>query len=249
MSSTEPGGRVDRIFWRRSATCAARGAGGARCRSERGLRARVRARVSPGSRARRGRGCRPPRAAAGTAIERRTDDTQISRETNEMGVRHRRNDGETGGRDDAFESSSGGRTSDSSVGSGFSSSTSAAASLVSVMARSAEPRRSARIATPSKAPLEPLRETDEVVRAGAATRAAAGAARAARLPATGARHRTLVAVTDAMVRCGLRASRAERLWMGEGGDRARGGSLDTEISESIFRSRKSEIVAWLCAAR
>ena len=118
----------------------------------------------------------------------------------------------TGGREDAFESASGGRTSDSSAGSGFSSSTSAAASEVSVMARSAAPRRSARIATPSKAPLEPLRETDEVVRVGAATRAAAGAARAARLPATGARHKTLVAVTDAMVRCGLRASRAERLW-------------------------------------
>ena len=79
------------------------------------------------------------------------------------------------------------------------------------MARSAAPRRSARIATPSKAPLEPSSETDEVIRVGAATRAAAGAARAARLPATGARHKMLVAVTDAMVRCGLRASRAERL--------------------------------------
>jgi hypothetical protein len=69
------------------------------------------------------------------------------------------------------------------------------------------------------------------------------------LPATGARHRTLVAVTDAMVRCGLRASRAERLWMGEGGRPRSGEASNTEISESIFRSRKSEIVAWLCAAR
>ena len=136
----------------------------------------------------RGRGCAPPRAASGTAI-----DTRISRETVDV-VRHRRND-ETGGRDDAFESASRGRTSDSSAGSGFSSSTPAAASVVSVMARSAEPRRSARIATPSKAPVETLRETDEVVRVGVATRAAAGPARAARLPAAGARHKTLVAVT------------------------------------------------------
>ena len=99
------------------------------------------------------------------------------------------------------------------------------------MARSAEPRRSARIATPSKAPMETLRETDEVVRVGVATRAAAGAARAARLPAAGARHKTLVAVTDAMVRCGLRASRAERLWRGGGGERAGAEALETEISQ------------------
>ena len=163
--------------------------------------------------------CREVADAHSTRARRRAprSDTRISRETVDV-VRHRRND-EIGGRDDAFESASRGRTSDSSAGSGFSSSTPAAASVVSVMARSAEPRRSARIATPSKAPMETLRETDEVVRAGVATRAAAGRRARRACAAAGARHKTLVAVTDAMVRCGLRASRAERLW--RGGGRAR----------------------------
>jgi hypothetical protein len=43
----------------------------------------------------------------------------------------------------------------------------------------------------------------------------------------------LVAVTDAMVRCGLRVSRAERLWEGGGGASALelAEALETEISQ------------------
>ena len=77
-----------------------------------------------------------------------------------------------------------------------------------------------------------LRETDEVVRVGVATRAAAGGARGA--PAAGARHKTL-AVTDAMVRCGRLRGRT----VVEGGaERAGAEALETEISQIPDFARK-----------
>ena len=109
------------------------------------------------------------------------------------------------------------RTSDSSLGSSFSSTT-VAASLVSVMAWSADARRPAGAPAETRnAPadaLEPLRAMEPAEGAGAPTRAAAaGVVRETRAPATGTRQKTVFAVTAAIVRsvseCGGALERCE----------------------------------------